>query len=64
MTLDYSPGYPCLLVLSHREAEHAVITAVPRSLLHHQVVRVDVEAAAGGDKREEKEEKCLHDELE
>ena len=61
MTLDYSPGSPCLLVLSHGEAEHAVITAVPRALLHHQVVGVDVEAVAGGEEREQGEEKSLHD---
>ena len=51
-------------MLSHGEAEHAVITAVPRALLHHQVVGVDIEAVAGGEEREEKEERSLHDEVE
>ena len=59
-----SPGHSAFLVLGHGEPEHAVITAVPRTLLHHQVVRVDVEAVAGGKKREEKEEKSLHGEVE
>ena len=61
---DQHPGYSLLLVLSHGEAKHAVITAVPRAFLHHQVVRVDIEAAAGGEERNEKEEKSLHDEVE
>ena len=51
-------------MLSHGEAEHAVIAAVPGTLLHHQVLRVDIEAAAGGEEREQKEEKSLHDEVE
>ena len=59
-----SPGHSAFLVLGHGEPEHAVITAVPRARLHHQVVRVDVEAVAGGKKREEKEEKSLHGEVE
>ena len=61
MPSSHSPGYSAFLVLSHGEAEHAVITAVPRALLHHQVVGVDVEAVAGGEEREQGEEKSLHD---
>ena len=58
---DYSPWHTALLVLGHGESEHAVVTAVPRALLHHQVVGVDVEAVAGDEEREQGEEKSLHD---
>ena len=51
-------------MLGHGESEHAVVTAVPRALLHHQVVGVDVEAVAEGEEREQGEEKSLHDEVE
>ena len=59
-----SPGHSAFLVLGHGEPEHAVITAVPRTLLHHQLGGVDIEAVAGGEEREEKEERSLHDEVE
>ena len=51
-------------MLSHREAKHAVLAAVPGTFLHHQVLGVDIEAAAGGEERQQKEEKSLHDEVE
>ena len=61
---DYSPWYAALLVLGHGESEHAVITRVPRALLDHQVLGVNVEAVAGldGDHDHEEEADPLHDE--
>ena len=56
-------------MLGHGESEHAVITRVPRALLDHQVLGVDVEGITELDQDEEEEQRLgtpepLHDEAE
>ena len=54
-------------MLGHGESEHAVITRVPRTLLDHQVLGVDVEGITSVDQNEEEQRETpepLHDEAE
>lgn len=54
-------------MLGNWEPEHAVITRIPRTLLDHQVLGVDVEGITGVDQDEEEQRETpepLHDEAE